>query len=411
MSSYNSKLSIIMSGYPGFNPMQRMQNMMPASFIAENKTTKIGKYMLYTVIFGIVIIIIIMIAKPALFINEDLRQMISDDITLDIKDGATSTTDTPGKRLYESISAATLSSLKNNAVYTDIAIAGSDTIAEKLSKLDTFGKSVAMNVSLKDYVIQQLKADTTMRGPPGPQGAASTVKGDKGDKGDTGLTGPRGPEGPRGADSTVVGPRGPAGAGIDYSTVNDFVLGTSDTSRGAIGAGRALVRDANSTLTMNYNNDYAAVKINGPVSMPGSLTVGSLNIVGKVGKSGEGGWLGPFQIKNPAGRCWDSGQNDYRLGLLDCVDGNMWQQFLYNPMTSQLRSLQNDKCFTWDDPSCSWQPCDAMNNNQLIVQLSDRSFKFKDSTNYIWMNGGDNWSKYGDKAANDQTGIFVPLRN
>ena len=43
----------------------------------------------------------------------------------------------------------------------------------------------------------------------------------------------------------------------DYTKLNDFTLGNNTTDRASVGFGRALVKDANSQLTINYDNDFS----------------------------------------------------------------------------------------------------------------------------------------------------------
>ena len=126
-----------------------------------------------------------------------------------------------------------------------------------------------------------------------------------GSTGATGATGPTGPAGPTGATgatgtaatiavgTTTTGaagtsasvtnsgtssaatfnftiPQGTAGTNgtngkdgaINYAGTTDFVLGTtSGVNRGPIGSGRALVYDDNSTLTVNFGQDFKNLKL------------------------------------------------------------------------------------------------------------------------------------------------------
>ncbi len=83
------------------------------------------------------------------------------------------------------------------------------------------------------------------------------------------IPGPPGPQGIPGP----VGPQGPAGPATDYSKTFDFVLGSADQqSRGDSKGSRALVKEADATLVMNWGNDFKRVQINGPVNISGDLT-------------------------------------------------------------------------------------------------------------------------------------------
>jgi hypothetical protein len=394
------------------NAMARLSQMGNLA-TAQSSTSNLSKAILYIVVLAIVIIMIILLVKPSIFINDDIRKKLASDIT---------TTITPESEIYKGISASTILALKNNSVYGEIATVGADNIAAALTKNDNFGKSLAINADLRKYVLDQLKADPTMKGPPGANGKDgkdstaigtpgkdSTVPGPVGPQG---IQGPAGPTGAKGADSTVPGP--PGAAGKDYSSVTDFVLGvTGSPERGAIGAGRALVRGNDSGLIMNYNNDFKTVGIYGPTTLAGDVTMlNNLKVNGNLrldGNLSANGWMGPFMIRGGGDNCWDSGQNNGKLGQFSCLNTNPYQQFLYNPITSQLRSVQNGKCFTWGNDTCSWQPCDVLHDNQTIRRSKKNTLQFLNSEKYIWLNGGDNWSNDGDKSSNEQTAKFVPL--
>ena len=287
--------------------------------LPEANKTNFAKTVAIIIALGVIVMIILLSVRPDLFIKGNVLDNLSTKMVSSI------TTDSD---LYKNLSAAAATSLKNAAVYGEIAGAGAETIASALSKNDNFSKSVSINADLRNYVIAQLKADPTMKGPvgkEGPPGKDSTVPGPQGPRGETGPAGPQGPA------STVAGPPGKDG-GVNYTTVTDFVLGNATTpERGNVGSGRALVRGNDSKLIVNYGNDYTGgVQINGPISLAGDVDIGgqvkagNLNLRGNLDMSDKrlrgNFWVGPIQIRNNENKCWDSG--DGRMYINDSCDAN-----------------------------------------------------------------------------------------
>lgn len=164
-------------------------------------------------------------------------------------------------------------------------------------------------------------------GQPGPQGLQGYL-GREGLKGAIGPPGPPGPPGPQGDD-------GPVGFDGDYSTLAVVQLGNNINTNGlgTSGKSRALVKDANNTLTINQGNDFTGgVKLNGPyinhtgaqTNINGRLCIGDNNcITGEVLQKAlkqisapipcNGGWQNTGSCTAPCGKTGNYQPQIYRI--------------------------------------------------------------------------------------------------
>jgi hypothetical protein len=192
------------------------------------------------------------------------------------------------------------------------------------------------NVDASGFTINGKPFSTGASGQVGPTGASGAIgaSGPTGAMGQVGLTGQVGPTGPTGAMGQVgltgqVGPTGPTGAmgppgqntgvsgTIDYNKAVDFSLGGQIApERGSVGAARALVRDGNSTLTINYADDFiggvnvgakGGFRVSGNVDASGfsingkPFSTGAMGPVGVMGPVGLTGAIGPVGVMGPVG--------------------------------------------------------------------------------------------------------------
>jgi hypothetical protein len=134
-----------------------------------------------------------------------------------------------------------------------------------------------------------LSKEINTKGQPGKDGQQG-IQGPPGIPGPEGPRGPLGPEGPQGKDGPpgppgkdgqqgIQGIPGISGAGADYAKAVDFVLGKDAApERGPVGPARALVRDNNSSLTINYDNDFKGgvnINANGGLRVNGNIAIPS----------------------------------------------------------------------------------------------------------------------------------------
>ena len=253
------------------------------------------------------------------------------------------------------------------------------------------------------------KGDTGLTGPIGPKGET----GQKGDTGPIGPVGQNGDIGPRGEQGLqglqgLQGPMGPPGVTYSsYQDVYDFKLGGNKTDRGESGDSRALVKDfigGKTYLTVNYQNDFK-----GGVMVDSELRVNentnllkNLNIQGSI----KANTFGPFQIKFDNGKCLDSGQfYDGANGGFVCSDGNEYQQWSYNPITSVLKSNKDGKCLESSDGKFKMNTCNG-NTNQTFTK---HGATLQDS-NYTCLDiGNPNRLANCEKGNKNQSLVFVQL--
>jgi hypothetical protein len=230
------------------------------------------------------------------------------------------------------------------------------------------------------------KGDKGDRGDIGPQGPRGTtgMPGDKGDRGPTGPVGPQGPVGP-------IGPTGPKGD-ANYANVFDFVLGRDNNTRANTGASRAMVKDGDGGLIINYSNDYPVVKINGnPIKLYGRLDSDSIVAYGSVkatsglisdsdlllgttlkfNSSNKNAGLGPYAIKNidsnNTSKCMDAGQfNNGQYGYTGCGALNDNNKWIYEPVIQRLSNPATGKCLGFYNNKMSLADCNLDSIEQNI---------------------------------------------
>lgn len=236
--------------------------------------------------------------------------------------------------------------------------------------------------------------DSTVPGPVGPIGLTGPQGpyGPPGPIGPIGLTGPTGPiglTGPKGADSTVPGPMGPPGTGLDFTKQSIFQLGNNLTGSNT-GDSRAIYRStADKNLTINHKNDFEKVLVNGPILSYGDFISNGntylnkdVSIPGYVIRDGNiiaqnGMWVGPLNIVDAAGNCWDMGATDGFRHNGCTKSNNKYQQYYHNPITGQIKSAQNGKCFDTEgqtEKPWSWQNCSNGGLNQAFYKNSTGAF-------------------------------------
>jgi hypothetical protein len=359
--------------------------------------------------------------------------------------------------------------VKNVSFVNEVAEDTTPKIYNKLIQDEAFNRKIVnefvtisnsptsdIRMKLISDLIPILKITPTLRG----------ERGEKGEKGDIGLTGlqgpkgdPGGPVGPKG-DKGDIGLKGDPAPLTDYSTKLDFVLGKI-ADRGDVGGGRALVKGDNSSLIVNWGNDFKktyintgadGLDINGKTNINGKFSVGdkmivegdllaathgkfygnmyvngdlevngdtlkarnittgggitigknsnfneSINVAGdinigknlKVGdKLSTNGWLGPYMLKNPEGKCWDAGQNNNKIGLFaNCDPTNQNHLFRYQILNNQLLSERHGKCIErLADGNIEWRDCSYARGQKVSRYLG--KFKFDiESDSCIFANG------------------------
>ena len=280
------------------------------------------------------------------------------------------------------------------------------------------------------------QGDKGPTGPIGPKGSIGLTgpigpKGPIGPIGPIGLTGPKGDPGIQGLQG-LVGPMGPAGVTYSsYQDVYDFSLGGNKDDRGKTGASRALVKDfidSKAYLTINYDNDFSGgvnvasdLKVKGDTNLTKNLNVqGDTNLTKNLNVQGDtnltknlnvqgsikANTFGPFQIKFDGNKCLDSGQfYDGANGGFVCSDGNEYQQWNYNPITSVLKSKKDGKCLESSGGKFIMNTCNGKTNQTFTkhgATLQDSNYRCLDI-------GNPNRSENCDKGNPNQSLVFSDL--
>jgi hypothetical protein len=126
----------------------------------------------------------------------------------------------------------------------------------------------------------------------------------------------------------------------NYNKKTDFVLGgDTNTERGSVGLARALVRDSNSALTINYDNDFkggvnlnasGGFRVRGNMDVGGGFTVGGkpfpagpagpagpIGTMGSIGFTGQPGPAGSIGPQGPIGTMGSMGPAGSMGPLMD----------------------------------------------------------------------------------------------
>lgn len=243
---------------------------------------------------------------------------------------------------------------------------------------------------------------------------------------------------------------------IDYKKQTDFILGSELTTRGNSGLSRAMVKDDDNKLVLNYKNDFTGgvvigsnTKVNGIVDAKG-FTLNGSPLVGPKGDSGSitetdkknllwcadgklcqlpgtsgsgikwgyggssivddgdlriksddniiistgtqeiakfspsgfsiGNGMGPYYIRIGDGDSYlDSKQiDDNNNGTHAFVNGELNQQWMYEPFVKQLRSVRNNKCLATDGDKTVLKDCGSNDESQIVTILEDNKLKVGD---------------------------------
>lgn len=221
-----------------------------------------------------------------------------------------------------------------------------------------------------------------IQGPPGERGFPGGPQGEKGVQGDRGLQGIQGIQGEKG-EQGIQGAQGPA---TDFQSVFDFNLGNLKTGRGGGTTARALVKDHNNILAINYLKDFDKVRVDSDIDIKGIFNVDKMQTNG----------FGPYIIKfpNSGNICLDSKQFQMNggTGVAECTPNNEDQKWYIDPIRGKYYNKAVNKCLDanngklqmWDCLNSSYHQ--TFSRDGLLIKTEDGKCIDTGNTNVLHHN-------------------------
>lgn len=182
-----------------------------------------------------------------------------------------------------------------------------------------------------------------------------------------------------------------------FTKHSDLILGKDRLDRGDSGPSRALVKDANNTLAINFGNDFkGGVRVDSNMKVTGELS-NPRNVM----------------IQSLSGRCLDSGQfgqnQNFGSSNTPCDPNNGYHLWKYDQWTGELRG-PNNQCINTKSSKNPWylENCDFNNPSQRLEYYRGGLRGYNNMCLDLYQTDNDKSKYSGCDLNNDQIFQFIP---
>lgn len=180
-----------------------------------------------------------------------------------------------------------------------------------------------------------------------------------------------------------IGERGIPGPATDFQSEFEFNLGNLKTERGGGTTARALVKDHNNILAINYLKDFDKVRVDSDIDIKGIFNVDKMQTNG----------FGPYIIKfpNSGNKCLDSKQFQINggKGVSECTPNNENQKWYIDPIRGKYYNKEVNKCLDANNGKVQMWDCLADSRHQtfsrdgLLIKTEEGKCIDTDNTNVL----------------------------